>query len=88
VLAPKVATRLVERAGPQRNAQTRLTPREIEVLSLVAKGETNQVIARSLKISEATVKTHLVNVFEKLDVDDRTAAVTVAISRGILRVAD
>ena len=50
------------------------------------KGYTNRAVARSLSISEATVKTHLVHVFGKLGVDDRTAAVTVAYERGLLRL--
>jgi DNA-binding NarL/FixJ family response regulator len=61
-----------------------LTPREAEVLGLVAHGLSNAAIARRLFIGEATVKTHLLKVFAKLGVDDRTAAVTVAMQRGIL----
>jgi DNA-binding NarL/FixJ family response regulator len=52
-----------------------------EVLVLVARGLTNRAIGRQLAISEATVKTHLVHLFSKLDVTDRTAAVTVAVER-------
>lgn len=82
VLAPTVAAKLVARTrGPQ---HTSLTNREIEVLGCVARGLTNADIGRELFISEATVKTHLLRSFNKLDVDDRTAAVTVAIQRGIL----
>jgi ATP/maltotriose-dependent transcriptional regulator MalT len=54
------------------------------VLAQVAKGLSNVDIGRELRISEATVKTHLVRIFEKLGVSDRTAAVTRAISRGLL----
>jgi DNA-binding NarL/FixJ family response regulator len=54
------------------------------VLRLVARGLTNRAIGRRLSISEATVKTHLVHAFGKLGVDDRTAAVTVALERGLL----
>ena len=54
------------------------------MLSAVAAGGTNADIGRALFISEATVKTHLLRVFAKLNVDDRTAAVTVAMQRGIL----
>jgi DNA-binding NarL/FixJ family response regulator len=61
-----------------------LSRREIEVLRLVARGRTNAEIGRELLISEATVKTHLLRTFGKLEVSDRTAAVTVALERGIL----
>jgi DNA-binding NarL/FixJ family response regulator len=82
VLAPPVAAKLVTRIrGTSAEA---LTPREIEVLRCVAQGLTNSETGRALFISEATVKTHLLHVFAKLGVDDRTAAVTVAIQRGIL----
>jgi DNA-binding NarL/FixJ family response regulator len=66
-------------------AADNLTPREIEVLGAVSQGLTNAEIGRRLFIGEATVKTHLLRVFTKLGVDDRTAAVTVAMQRGILR---
>lgn len=84
VLSPPIAARLLGRMrGP---AEENLSVRELEVLSLVAKGFSNKEIARKLKISEATVKTHLLHAFGKLGVDDRTAAVTVALERGILRL--
>ncbi|WP_431897239.1 response regulator transcription factor [Nonomuraea sp. bgisy101] len=63
-----------------------LSGREIEVLGAVAQGMSNKAIAAHLCISEATVKTHLLHIFAKLDVDDRTAAVTVAATRGIIRL--
>ena len=80
VLAPPLAAKLMRqvRGGDQ------LTPRELEVLQLVAQGRSNPEIARELFIGEATVKTHLLHVFDKLGVDDRTRAVTVAMERGIL----
>ena len=80
VLAPPLAAKLMRqvRGGDQ------LTPRELEVLQLVAQGRSNPEIARELFIGEATVKTHLLHVFDKLGVDDRTRAVTVALERGIL----
>lgn len=81
VLAPSVATRLVNRIRNPQPAD-RLSPRELEVLSLVAKGLSNADIARQLVISEATVKTHLLRIFAKLGVCDRTAAVTTAIAAG------
>ena len=82
VLAPSVATRLVTQmsAGAER-----LTARELEVLEAVARGLSNPAIGRELFIAEATVKTHLLRVFAKLGVDDRTRAVTVAMERGLLR---
>jgi DNA-binding NarL/FixJ family response regulator len=82
VLAPSVAGRLVDRV--RRPQQTTLSAREVEVLGLVAKGLTNADVGRTLHISEATVKTHLLRAFSKLDVSDRTAAVTTAMARGLL----
>lgn len=85
-LAPEAAARLMARSkGP--NEARALTRRELDVLERVAKGATNAEIAKALRVSEATVKTHLLHVFEKLGVDDRTAAVTRAIERKILRIA-
>jgi DNA-binding NarL/FixJ family response regulator len=84
VLSPPVAARLLGRM--RGSSQENLSVRELEVLALVAKGLSNKEIARKLKISEATVKTHLLHTFEKLGVDDRTAAVTVALERGILHL--
>ena len=82
VLAPSVAGRLVKRVrGPVRQT---LSAREVEVLRFVAKGLTNADIGRNLHISEATVKTHLLRAFAKLEVSDRTAAVTTAMSLGLL----
>lgn len=82
VLAPSVAGRLM---GLMRDpAPTAITARELEVLVLVAEGRTNADIGRTLHISEATVKTHLLRTFNKLEVSDRTAAVTTAMSLGLL----
>jgi DNA-binding NarL/FixJ family response regulator len=82
VLAPSVAGRLM---GLMRDpAPAALTAREVEVLGLVAEGRTNSDIGRVLHISEATVKTHLLRAFNKLEVSDRTAAVTTAMSLGLL----
>ncbi len=83
VLAPTVAGRLVQRAREPELPTP--TPRELEVLSGVARGLTNADIGRELFIGEATVKTHLLRVFAKLGVDDRTRAVTVALQRGLIR---
>ncbi|MER7206691.1 response regulator transcription factor [Streptosporangium sp. NPDC000239] len=82
VLSPSVATRLVTRMRAP--AAETLSPREAEVLALVAEGLTNAEIGRALFISETTVKTHLLRVFGKLGVSDRTAAVTTALDRGFL----
>jgi DNA-binding NarL/FixJ family response regulator len=84
VLAPKVAARLVGRMRAP--AEERLSSRELEVLQLVAEGDSNSEIAIRLHISQATVKSHLIHIFGKLGVSDRTAAVTVALRRGILRL--
>ncbi len=84
VLSPPVAARLHSRV--RHSPEDMLSTRELEVLSRVARGASNKEVARSLKISEATVKTHLLHIFEKLGVDDRTAAVTVALERGIFRL--
>ncbi|MDP5184276.1 response regulator transcription factor [Blastococcus sp. BMG 814] len=82
VLAPPVAARLVSRMrAPAADAPT---ARELEVLRGVARGLTNAEIGRELFIGEATVKTHLLRVFAKLGVDDRTRAVLVAVERGLL----
>jgi DNA-binding NarL/FixJ family response regulator len=82
-----MAAAVREIAGAAERAATRaLSAREMQVLALVARGESNKTLAAKLLISEATVKTHLLNIFEKLGVDDRTAAVTLAIQRGWLRL--
>ncbi len=82
VLAPVVAAKLLGRGNAP--AHQELTARELEVLGLVAVGKTNSEIGEALYIGEATVKTHLLHAFAKLGVDDRTAAVTTAIARGLL----
>ncbi|MEV6924818.1 response regulator transcription factor [Dactylosporangium sp. NPDC051485] len=84
VLAPSVAGRLVEQVRNPAPAAKVLSAREVEVLSLVARGHTNAEIGSALHISEATVKTHLLRAFNKLGVADRTAAVTTAMSLGLL----
>ncbi|MEM7337229.1 MAG: response regulator transcription factor [Actinomycetota bacterium] len=82
VLAPPVAKRLVDRVrDPQAGALSR---REIEVLRGVAAGNTNAAIAAQLHISQATVKTHLLHIYDKLGVSDRAAAVAVAYENGVL----
>ncbi|MBA2693902.1 MAG: response regulator transcription factor [Rubrobacter sp.] len=83
-LAPAVASRLMRRMrSPEEEA---LSAREIEVLGLVAQGTSNKKIAKELWIGETTVKSHLLHIYEKLGVTDRTAAVTAALKRGIIRL--
>jgi DNA-binding NarL/FixJ family response regulator len=82
VLAPTVTARLMTRMRSP--AEENLSAREIEVLQLVARGNSNKEVGRALHISTATVKTHLIHIYNKLGVDDRTAAVTAAIERKII----
>ena len=84
VLAPTVAARLMDYMRSP-NEET-LSPREVSVLSLVAQGASNREVGEELHISVATVKTHLVHIYEKLGVDNRTAAVTAALERRIIRL--
>lgn len=81
-LAPAIALRLMDR---MRVPSQSLSQREIEVLTLVADGLSNQQISRQLFLSQATVKSHLVHIFTKLGVDSRTSAVATATSRGLIR---
>ncbi len=81
-LAPAVAQRLMDR---MRTPAVALSKREAEVLQLVADGLSNQQISQRLFVSQATVKSHLVHIFTKLDVDSRTAAVATASARGLIR---
>ena len=82
VLSPAVASVLMQRL---RSTETpTLSSRELEVLELVAAGNTNRDIAGKLFVSEATVKTHLLNIYAKLGVNDRAAAVAEGYNRGLL----
>lgn len=91
VLSPSVAARLMSRmrTAAARSAAPRgeepLSPRELEVLGLIARGSTNREAAARLFISEATVKTHLLHIYGKLGVNDRAAAVAAAFDRGLLQ---
>lgn len=80
-LAPEVAALLADRLS---RPQASLSAREIEILQALATGATNKELAQQLFISAATVKTHLIHIFQKLGVDTRTAAVTVARERKLI----
>jgi len=80
-LAPSIATMLVNRV---KRPAVNLSAREKQVLALVSQGLSNPAIAKQLFLSEATVKTHLLHAFEKLEVSDRTRAVTKAMELGLL----
>jgi two-component system NarL family response regulator len=80
-IPPEVARKLTDRMF-----QPTLTPRELEVLRLVSRGLRNKEIAVDLKITEDTIQGHMKSIFAKLSVSDRTAAVSVAIHRGIVHV--
>lgn len=80
-LAPSIAAMLVNRV---KRPVVTLSARETEVLGLVSQGLSNPAIAKQLFLSEATVKTHLLHAFEKLEVSDRTRAVTKAMELGLL----
>jgi DNA-binding NarL/FixJ family response regulator len=80
-IPPQIAAELAEHAGDDP-----LSPREIDVLRLIAIGKSNKLIANQLSISEATAKTHVANILSKLGADDRTHAVTIAMKRGIINL--
>ena len=87
LIEPAVAGRVLDRfASLSRQVQMpeALSEREVEVLKLIAQGTSNKIIATSLNISESTVKTHIQSIFNKLEVNDRTEAVTEAIKKGII----
>ncbi|MEV4090231.1 LuxR C-terminal-related transcriptional regulator, partial [Nonomuraea fuscirosea] len=79
---PSAAALLMSRV--RSSATGPLSPRELEVLRLVAAGATNREAAAKLFVTEATVKSHLLNIYGKLGVGDRAAAVTEAFNRGLL----
>ncbi len=80
---PALAPQALAALTGQRHEAT-LTPRELEVLRVIASGGTNRSAAKALMVSEATVKTHLLHAYEKLGVGDRAAAVRVAYERNLL----
>ena len=89
LIEPGVATKVLDRFAElsrQATLEAILSDRELDVLRLMAKGAANKAIAEALSISESTVKTHVANIFQKLDVSGRTDAVTQAIRKGIIKV--
>ena len=88
LLEPVVASKLLRRvstaAGP--DASARITPRELEVLGLLARGLQNKEIANDLGITERTVKFHVGSILRKLDAGNRTEAVTSAVQRGLIQL--
>jgi len=81
VVSPTLAAKLIDRLNT-----LALTPRELEVLHFLARGDSNKEIANILSVAEGTIKTHLVAILRKLEASDRTQAVTIALKRGILRL--
>ena len=80
-VSPEVKAQLAGRA-----ARPALTPREVQVLELVRRGLRNREIGASLGISEETVQSHVKSILSKLEVPDRTAAIDIALRRGILHI--
>ncbi len=85
-VAARVLSRFVELAQNQASPVDILSEREMDVLHKMASGNANKEIAAQLELSESTIKTHVARIFQKLDVNDRTSAVTQAIRRGIISV--
>ncbi|MBL8061386.1 MAG: response regulator transcription factor [Anaerolineales bacterium] len=83
-LSPSIAGKLTKRLTHP--LERSLSGREIEVLSIAARGDSNKEIAAKLHITEATVKSHFVHIFDKLNVTDRTAAVTLALEKKMIRL--
>ena len=94
IFAPSITRRLIERfatvSPPTRRASEldRLTPRETQVLRLMARGLSNTEIAATLVVTEHTAKTHVAHILEKLGVRDRVQAVVLAYESGLVRVGD
>ncbi len=83
-LQPEVAAKLARRVAMGEPRAPQLTPRQLEVLRLLSRGAANKEIARALGVGERTVKYHLAGIFERLDVGNRTEAVTAAIRLGLI----
>ncbi|HSL00220.1 MAG TPA: response regulator transcription factor [Rubrobacteraceae bacterium] len=91
IMAPTIAEKVMatfEETGPDAPIVPRLTDRELEVIRLLARGESNKEIARSLGISEKTVRNHASNIYKKLHIFDRTQAVIYAVRRGLVDLDD
>jgi DNA-binding NarL/FixJ family response regulator len=80
-ISPEVAVEIAEHASDDA-----LTPREIDVLRLIAKGSANKIIAAELSLTEETVKSHIRNILSKLGANDRTHAVAIGLQRGIIQL--
>ena len=81
IIPPDIAAEIAEHA-----ADDELTTREIDVLRLIAAGNSNKLVADQLSIGEATVKSHVTNILSKLGANDRVHAVTIALKRGIIQL--
>jgi DNA-binding NarL/FixJ family response regulator len=81
-VSPEVATEIAEHA-----TDDALTPREIDVLRLIARGNANKIIAAELSLTEETVKSHIRNILSKLGANDRTHAVAIGLKRGIIQLS-
>ena len=84
ILEPRVAAKVLTRVGPRRSTSRELSPREAEVLRLVAQGFSNKEIARTLRITERTVKYHVTSIYNKLGAENRAQAVALASQHGLL----
>ena len=80
-ISPELATEIAEHA-----TDDALTPREIDVLRLIARGNPNKIIAAELSLTEETVKSHIRNILSKLGANDRTHAVAIGLKRGIIEL--
>jgi DNA-binding NarL/FixJ family response regulator len=80
-MSPELAAQVVAHTGEEL-----LTPREVDVLRLIARGNANKEIAAQLSVSEETVKSRVKNILDKLGANDRTHAVTIAVRRGIIEL--
>jgi two-component system NarL family response regulator len=80
-VSPEITAKLASRLS-----EDELTPRELEILTLLAEGKSNKLIARELNISEGTVKTHVKNILEKLDATSCMEALSLAARRGLIKL--